>query len=373
MRSLLRHSCLAITLVFAPIETGAAALPAAPDPACRYETRLDGHLSSLRPLDNTPASNPVTRQGAALGRVLFFDHALSANGLVACSSCHSQEIGFDDPTRFSIGFQGRITRRSAMALANARFNPDGRYFRDLRAESLEAQVLDPFTDEIEMGLNPGELVGKVAEQPYYEALFNAAFGDPAITQQRIAQALAQFVRSITSLNSRYDAERAKAGSPQDDFPGFSAQENRGKQLFMTPAEKGGGGCIECHESEAFIMIEPRDNGLPLVPGREDQGLGEMTGRPQDMGKFRAASLRNIALSAPYMHDGRFATLDEVIEHYSSGVAEKPNLGSELRDRNGKPAKLNLSREDQLALVAFLQSLTDENLPGDKCFSDPFRR
>ncbi|MCB1428100.1 MAG: hypothetical protein KDJ66_03095 [Nitratireductor sp.] len=347
--------------------------PAAPDPACRYETRLDGYLSMLAGMDSTPQTNPVTQSGASLGRILFFDHSLSKNGLVACSSCHSRETGFDDPTRFSIGFEGRITRRSAMSLTNARFNPSGRYFRDLRAASLEAQVLQPFTDEIEMGLRPGELMAKVSSQPYYNALFMAAFGDAQVTQERISRALAQFVRAITSFDSRYDRERRKAESALDDFPGFSPQENHGKKLFLTSRREKGAGCSECHESEAFILAAPRDNGLPIDSERPDHGLGEITGKAEDMGKFRAASLRNIAVSAPYMHDGRFKTLGEVIDHYSGGVTGKPNLAPELRDPSGAPSGLNLTSQDKRDLIAFLQTLTDRTMLTDSCLADPFRR
>ena len=144
--------------------------------------------------DSTPSDNPITEAGVRLGRVLFYDRGLSANGLVSCSSCHAQATGFDDPTRFSIGFQGKITRRSAMALANARFNPRGRYFRDERAATLEEQVLQPFTDGIEMGLKPGELTARTERRQFYRPLFAAAFGDPTISEKRIAAALEALAR-----------------------------------------------------------------------------------------------------------------------------------------------------------------------------------
>lgn len=341
----------------APGESPPLALPAALAPA-------------IAGLDSTPADNPATQAGTSLGRLLFYDRKLSANGLVSCSSCHAQASGFDDPTRFSIGFQGRITRRSAMALANARFNPRGHYFRDERAPSLEAQVLQPFTDGIEMGLKPGELVDRVANRPWYGKHFAAAFGDATITEPRIANALAQFVRSINSFDARYD--RAGSSDPLQDFPAFSKQENRGKFLFFASREQGGAGCAACHETDAFVLLEPRDNGLPALDDRLDAGIGETTGLAADAGKFRAASLRNIAVSAPYMHDGRFATLEAVIDHYASGIAAKPNLAPELRNPDGTPLRFDFSDKDKAALVAFLKTLTDETLITDPRYADPFR-
>ena len=326
----------------------------------------------LAALDNTPVDNPASEAGIALGRILFYDRELSVNGLVSCSSCHAQAAGFDDPTRFSIGFEGRITRRSAMALANARFNPRGHYFRDERAPGLEAQVLVPFTDEVEMGLEPGELASRIASRPWYAHLFKAAFGDPQVTEERAARALAQFVRSIVALGSRYDRARAGKADPLADFPEFSSSQNRGKFLFMAPREKGSAGCAACHESAAFVIVTPRDNGLPELAGRPDDGVGETTGLGADKGLFRTASLKNIAVTGPYMHDGRFATLEEVIEHYSSGIAANPNLAPELKDKDGKPVRFDFTPEDKAALIAFLRTLTDEGLLADPRFADPFR-
>lgn len=366
---------IAVLLAFAPAAQSASLLPEPdlPAEAYRYVVSPPPHLSGLARLDNAPAGNPVTDAGAALGRVLFHDRGLSANGLVSCSSCHAQASGFDDPTRFSIGFEGRITRRSAMALANARYNPRGRYFRDERASTLEKQVLMPFADGIEMGLQPGELVRRVASRPWYPPLFDHAFGDPTVTEERIASALAQFVRALVSWGSRYDAARAAGSEPLADFAEFSAQENRGKFLFLAPRESGGAGCAQCHRTDAFVMLEPRDNGLPPWPGHEDEGVGETTGQPEDRRKFRAPSLKNIAVSAPYMHDGRFATLDEVVEHYSSGIGDSPNLDPALRDADGRPLRSAFPQEDRDALLAFLQTLTDEAFLVDPRFSDPFRK
>jgi cytochrome c peroxidase len=344
--------------------------PVLPSPAFDYSQPLPAHLQSLSRLDSTPSGNPVTNAGATLGRVLFHDKGLSRNGLVSCSSCHTQAFGFDDSSRLSIGFEGRITARSSMPLVNVRFNPGGRQFRDGRAVTLEKQVLQPFTDPIEMGLIPGELVARVSQRAFYQPLFTAAFGDSLPTEEKIANALAQYVRSIVSYRSRYDDERAAVGDARLPFPGFSEAENRGKALFLTPRAQGGAGCAQCHETEAFLILRARNNGLDAVQGADD-GVGAITGREEDRGLFRAPSLRNVAVSAPYMHDGRLDSLDAVIAHYSGGVAAHPNLAAELRTDAGEPANLALSQADRDAVVDFLETLTDTELLADPRFEDPF--
>lgn len=340
-------------------------------PAAFYDYRPQ--LPAYAPAAGLPAIDERWNARAKLGRALFYDRGLSRNGLVSCGSCHEQKSGFDDPTRFSIGFAGRVTRRSAMALGNALFNPDGAYFRDRRAPNLEAQVLAPFADAIEMGLAEGELEARVAATAWYAPLFSEAFGDTAADKDRIADALATFVRSMTSFGARYDIARASAASPLENFSAFDAVENRGKFLFFAGRGLGGAGCAACHETEAFVMIGARDNGLPPLPGKADGGVGEVTGRAADMGLFRAPSLRNVAVSAPYMRDGRFATLDEVVDHYSRGAAATANLDPLLAGPDGKPAPLRLSAADRDALVAFLKTLTDAAFLSDRRFSDPFLR
>ncbi len=161
----------------------------------------------------------------------------------------------------------------------------------------------------------------------------------------------------------------KQRSPHEPFPAFSAAENRGRQLFFTERARGGAGCSACHASDGFMMPAAKNNGLEIQG--DDSGLGEITQLPQDMGLFRSGTLKNIAVTAPYMHDGRFATLEAVIDHYSSGVKPHPNLSPELKNEDGSPAKLDLSSEDKAALTAFLNTLTDEELLADPRFSDPF--
>lgn len=336
--------------------------------------QLPAHLADG---DRLIAPGPaITDAGATLGRVLFYDRKLSANGLVGCASCHSQSASFDDPNRFSIGLRGKITRRSAMALANARINPTGRYFRDQRAASLEDQVLTPFTDPVEMDLPPGELVRLVSGRSWYGPLFADAFGDPTASEARIASALAQFVSAMVSVDTRYDNARTSTPDVLAPFSAFDAAENRGKFLFFAAPEIGGAGCANCHETEWFVFTQPHDNGLPMDAARQgasaDGGAGEITGDSSQMRLFRAPSLRNVAVASPYMHDGRFNTLEAVVDHYSGGVTATANLDPALKKPDGSPQRLSLSADDRRALVAFLETLTDANFLEDPKFSDPFR-
>jgi len=352
-------------------------------PATPYDyanIQLPAHFGqSLRPGgDNTPADNPVTNDGATLGRVLFYDTALSKNDTVACASCHVQENGFTDAARFSVGFEGGLTSRNSMSLANVRFYRDGHFFWDERADTLEDQVLMPIQSEVEMGLTLEELLQRVEAEPYYPPLFENAFGDPAITTDRISKALAQFVRSILSYRSRYDQGLALAGARDLPFSNFTPQENQGKAVFL-----GAGGCAACHldsgpppgqpQNQAIFFIDvPTNNGLDDNTNVTDNGVGDITGVPQQDGLFKSPSLRNVALGAPYMHDGRFATLEQVVEHYDSGVKPHPNLDPRLRVAgSGLPRKLNLTPQQKAALVAFLKTLTDDALTQDPMYSSPF--
>ena len=212
-------------------------------------------------------------------------------------------------------------------------------------------------------MNLTTLTNRLAAEPYYTNLFASTFGSPGITAERISKALAQFVRSITSTQSKFDL------GVTNNFANFTPQENQGRQIFNGPA----GGCAACHGTDNFVPGNVvNNNGLefPFV----DLGVGGITGNPQDNGKFKVPSLRNIGLTGPYMHDGRFATLDQVVEFYNSGVVDNPNLSPPLRNPPGQPPgarRLNLSPGEKAALVAFLRTLTDPSLATDVKYSDPF--
>ena len=333
---------------------------------------LPAHLRAVPPnLDNTPANNLVTDWGATLGRVLFYDKNISINNAVSCASCHAQQSGFSDPLAFSKGFQNGLTDRNSMSLVNAKYYPRGRFFWDERAATLEIQTLMPVQHPVEMGMHLDTMVKKLQALPYYPQLFTNAFGSNTVSSDRISKALSQFIRSIISYQSKYDVGRAAfpANQPagQVNFTNFTQQENRGKAIFFGPV----GGCAPCHGTEAFTAPGAKNNGLDLVS--IDRGVGAANNNAAQDGLFKVPSLKDIANTSPYMHDGRFTSLEQVVEHYSTGVKAHPNLSQEIRNpNNGLPRNGNFSVQDKAALVAFLQTLTDTQLSTDVKFASPFK-
>ena len=311
--------------------------------------------------DNSPADNPITDSGATLGRVLFYDRRLSANGKTACSSCHVQQHAFADTRPLSTGFHGALTDRRAMPLVNLRYYQRARFFWDERAGNLEEMVLLPIQSRIEMGQDLNTLVERLSRDATYRRLFEHAFGDRRITQQRIGKALAQFVRSMVSYQSRYDDGRARVRSADEDFDNLNLQENRGKALFLR-------NCTGCHMKdgdEHFFVPSPSNNALRDTTSA-DGGVGDVTLRAADLGLFKSPSLRNVAVTAPYGHDGRFKTLDALIDHYSDIVISNPG-----HDYDTPREPLRFTRSEKAALIAFLKTLTDEKFLTDPKFSSPF--
>lgn len=344
-----------------------------PDQPYTYSNiSLPGYLNTpnITGQVNTPANNPITDWGATLGRVIFYDKTVSQNKTISCASCHKQANAFADVLALSKGFENGNTGRNSMGLTNARFYPNGRFFWDERAATLEIQTLMPIQDHVEMGMNLDTLVNRFKTTTYYPALFTKAFGDATVTSDKISKALSQFVRSIVSYQSKYDAGRGtlpvNAAPPTFSFSNFTVQENRGMQLFFSPQNA----CAACHGTETFTAPGPKNNGIDLTT--TDRGVGATTGNTADDGKFKVPSLRNIELTAPYMHDGRFATLDQVIEQYNSGIKAHPNLDPVLKNPGGTPKQLNLTTADKAALVAFLKTLTDTNMTTDIKYSNPFK-
>lgn len=322
--------------------------------------------------DNAPSINTVTDAGATLGRVLFYDKKLSQNNTIACASCHKQELGFTDDRKLSLGFLGGETGKHSMRLANANFYSGERMFWDKRAEDVEDQVTMPIKDHVEMGFDDSvggidSLIRKMNQLEYYPILFNLAFGSETITENRMKMALAQFVRSMVSTGSKFDEGFAQAYNPalpgrgiNQPFPNFTQQENQGKQLYLNPPPQGGAGCAGCHNGTTFALAaNSLNNGLDA----------------NETVIFKSPSLKNIGVTSPYMHDGRFATLAEVVGHYNSGIEMGPTLDNRLQvpTPNGQqPQRLNLSQNQKDALVAFLETLTDNQLLVEKKFSDPFK-
>lgn len=341
-----------LIVVFATTST--PQLPAAPFAYADADIGLPAHYTNggVAGTDNTPGGNEITNAGATLGRVLFYDTRLSANDEISCASCHQQEHSFADSAQFSSGFDGGLTGRHSPSLANVRYYERNRMFWDERAETLEEQALMPIADTIEMGLSLDDMELKLALTEYYPDLFEAAFGTPDITRDRVARALAQFVRSMSSFESRFD-QAFSNGTP--DFASvFTAQELQGEQLFDDR------GCDQCHSTNAHVSDDIHNNGLDATT--IDPGAGNA--------EFKSPSLRNIAVSAPYMHDGRFETLEEVIDFYDSGVQDHPQLSNRL-STNGQPDRMNLTDAQKAALVAFLGTLTDEEFLVAPKFGDPF--
>lgn len=320
--------------------------------------------------DNTPLTNITSDLGATLGRVLFYDKRLSTNQTVSCASCHQQKFGFSDPRPLSVGFNGGLTGRNSMGLSHARWYQRRHFFWDERAATLEDQVLQPIQNAVEMGMTLDALTNRLAAEPYYTNLFAKTFGSPAITSGRISQALAQFVRSIVAVQSKYDT------GVSNNFANFTAQENLGRQIFLGQVGNPPATCAACHGTDNFVPGPALNNNGLEFPYR-DLGVGGITGNAADNGKFKSPSLRNIELTAPYMHDGRFATLEEVVEFYNSGVVDNPNLSPPLRlppapgQTVGPVRRLNLTTQQKAALVAFLKTLTDPNLATAEKYSDPF--
>lgn len=302
-----------------------------------------------------PYDNPLTAEGAALGRALFYEKALSADGSLACASCHIQRFAFADSARLSSGMAGQRTARNSMPLMNLAW--DHFFFWDARALSLELQAFEPVTAHRELASQWSAVSQRLARDPRYPPRFAAAFGDARIDSLRIAFALAQFERTLVSLDSRFDRffhlKRTDA---------LSAQEKRGKDLFFTRAH-----CVDCHEPPLFKGHHVVNIGLDSVP--TDPGMGGRTGMPWHLGRFKTPTLRNIAATAPYMHDGRFATLEEVIDFYADGVrTASPTLDAHMEPwRRGA---VRLSQQDRKDLVAFLHALTDSAFLADARFGPP---
>jgi cytochrome c peroxidase len=307
-------------------------------------------------LSNTPLSNPTSDAGATLGRVLFYDKRLSANDGVACASCHVQQFGFSDTTQFSTGFTGGKTDRHASAIGNARFYGRGRFFWDERAATAEEQALMPIQNSVEMGLTLTQLERKLRVTGFYGPLFQAAFGTPEITSDRVARALAQYVRSIISYGSRFDSA-FPPGAPGPDLARLTPEESEGLVLFNGP-----GRCAQCHATNAHVSDNVHNTGLDATV--TDAGAGN--------GRFKSPSLRNVEVRGRFMHDGRFTSLEQVVEFYNSGVQLNPFLDGRLRAiPGGPPLRLNLSATQKAALVAYLRALTDRPLLTDPRFSNPF--
>lgn len=351
-------------------------LPKLPD---FYNAELPEHLTRAG-----LTAPPIESAQATLGRVLFYDKNLSSDKTVSCASCHRQEIGFSDDRSVSVGVEGKLGTRNSIALSSvANFaayygsdlnGPGGiPFFWDNRASTAAAQNMGSMTNPLEMNMNHDQIEAAVKAEPFYRPLFKLAFNDETITADRVSQAIAAFVNSMGSYQSRFDQAANDYLNKQGQytfptytasFPQFSAAENAGKALYMA-------NCSSCHSPNFGRPVRFfSNNGLDAET--TDKGVGGVSFVSDEIGTFKVPTLRNIAITAPYMHDGRFATLSEVIDHYSNGIKTHPNLGTELREFNGQAKKMNFSQQDKDNLIAFLNTLTDDVFRADERYSDPFK-
>lgn len=389
VRNLLSYSCLLLVFVIAS--------------SCN-ELELDatGEVYLDLPTTKFDYQNfaDTTNAISTLGRVLFYDRQLSINNTISCASCHKQSSAFADNRQFSRGFEGRFTTRNSMPIQNlgffggiftadvlssskplntsadlsfsptsSSFFPGGeRLFWDGRETVLGKLVLQPIGNHIEMGITDVDaLAAKLSALPYYSPLFEDAFESTEITSDKISQALTAFVSSIRTTNTRFDQRNLQLANQQSSS--FNALEVEGMMLFTDKYD-----CNSCHQvfSPIGYIFAGTFANIGLDAVYSDNGLQNTTGNPDDAGKFKIPSLRNVAYTAPYMHDGRFATLDEVMGHYSEGMANHPNLDAKLRDDKGEARSMNISQHEKQAIIAFLHTLSDESILSDPKFSNPFK-
>lgn len=335
-------------------------IPAVYDPT-PYNLELGTFPTPDLPTDNSP-----TVAGVQLGRMLFYERKLSKDGTQSCADCHKQEDAFSDIRRFSIGVEKLPGNRQAMSVMNLAWHQNG-LFWDGRAPHVRDQALGPIQNPLEMNETLPNVVAKLQADKRYTDQFIRAFGDESVNPLRISLALEQFMFSMVSNNSRYDQFQRGEVTLTDS-------EERGRKLFFSEFDpfgsERGAECFHCHATFNFTNDQFMNNGLDTDASMTDEGRKLVTGDAADRGKFKVPSLRNIALTAPYMHDGRFATLEEVIDHYNTGVKASSTM-DELLQYNVQPGGLQLTVQDKADLVAFLKTLTDETFRTNPAYKSPF--
>lgn len=316
-------------------------------PTQHTPVRLDLPLHIPRP--DLPSDNPLTAERIALGKRLFSEKALSLDRSIACASCHLRKHALSDPSPTSLGIEGRSGLRNSMPLMNLAWK--SRFLWDGRSPSLREQALEPLKDHAEMDLAPNKAAARLQTLDDYPSAFAAAFGSTNVTPERIGLAVENYLLTELSFNSRFDQALAGKATLTDS-------ERRGFELFMTEFEprsgRRGADCFHCHGGPLFTDNLFHNNGLDMESA--DRGLELVSGKQADRGRFVTPSLRNVALTAPYMHDGRMETLEEVVDHYDLFVQNAPNLDPNLDKRS----RLDLTDDDKAALVAFLKTLTDSS-------------
>lgn len=358
-----------LVAVAAP-EPGAPSLPTTPYAYTDQSLPLISAYKVLSYLGGE-SDNATTEAGAALGRLLFYDKRLSITNTLSCGSCHQQAHGFASPNRFDTGVLGITLTRNTMGLTNVRFTRAQAWFWDMRSYfSLRGAAREEIESANIMGQQLDAAAEKLRATSLYPPLFQAAFGNDRIDEDRILRALGQYLQSLISYRTRYDdACMSTDDTPKPCGAPFTAQELRGYQMFMGTFGSPGFGCASlCHDSQTLNNDWQADIGLDLA--YTDPGITVQPFRRGFQGAFHAASLRNLAHTPPYMHDGRFTTLREVINHFDHGIQNSPNLDFQLRD-GSVPKQMNLTEAQKDDLEAFLNTLTDDAMAHDPKFSDPF--
>ncbi len=309
-----------------------------------------------------PANNPTTVEGANLGRMLFYETMLSGDNSMNCATCHQQKDAFSDLRRFSTGINGDIGTRQSMALINLGFGGDG-FTWDGSAKTIEQQVVEPVPNPIEMHQEWTEALAQLQAHPDYPELYEKAFGTNTISVELTAKAIAQFIRTLVSVQSKNDLARTPGSGVF-----FTDQEQRGRLLF----EGEEGQCFHCHGGPNFTDGRFVNNGLDevaTIADFKDPGLGGFNGNSNDFGKFKTPTLRNIELTPPYMHDGRYQTLEQVINFYSDSIRTSPNRDPVLVAEF--PNGIFMTEEEKADLLAYLKTFTDTIFINNEQFSNPF--
>ncbi len=316
---------------------------------------------------------------ATLGRVIFYDEKLSEDGTISCASCHKQELAFSDDKKVSDGIGEQVTDRNSLALG-AVFSFQEYYgtgsisavpfFWDNSIRTVQEQIVTTFGSEKEMSMTIEEVTDVINDNDYYIPLIKAVNGKSKITNELTVEALAVFVNSLGSFDSDFDKALSVAANgtigfgqamniASQDFAMFSPEQNRGKKMYMNQ-------CASCHgEIMGAPNVLQANNGIDIL----DDDFGTIGSQ----GEFKVPSLRNLTLTFPYMHDGRFATIEEVVEHYSTGIQNTPALHFELKDNNGQPKAFNFTEEEKSDLIAFLKTFDDEEFLTNPLYEDPFVR
>ncbi len=329
-----------------------------------YNLEIPSHFPDMI----IPADNPMTVEGVELGRFLFYEKRLSGDNTQSCASCHLPSASFSDPNQYSTGIDGIQGTRHSMALVNLGW--EDFFFWDGRKTTLETQILEPVPNPIEMHQSWKRTVEKLNADVNYRNRFFKAFGEEGIDSTKATKAIAQFIRTLISGESKFDVmykyenNLSLNSSEQAILQTVDVEEWAGYDLFKS---LNGADCFHCHNGPLMRVKKFSNNGL-MPNSFDDKGRAGVTNNPEDNYKFKVPTLRNIALTAPYMHDGRFATLDEVIEHYSSGIHMSPTIDPLIEF--GSQGGVQLDAQEKYLLKKFLLTLTDQKFVLNPNFQDP---